>query len=154
MKLKYAIATLIIALIPPLFSYPILRQIRLRFGTVSPQGPLKEYGSDIAFFIVVSVFLLLPWGMALGNHFKKTKDCLAVIPFTALGAVWLLNRQHQQTLEVPTFWITYIGYYIAVLGFAGFEQPVKRWQHLVWLPPMFFLMMSCLTKWWWDVFFE
>ncbi len=145
--------TVVAAAIPPAISPDVLRWVRVTFNTVGIQDPLHKYGGDISFFVVLTVFFLLPWILALSIKFTSIPFPAAILPWAALISIWFFNKMSTETTSYQ-FWIAYLGYFAAGLGLAACQPSSPRWQQAEWIPPLIFLAAGVMGPLWGDVFFE
>ncbi len=146
-------ATVIAAIIPPAISPDVLSWIRTTFRTVSPQDPMTEISGDLSFFFVLTAFLLLPMVLAFAFRFQGIPFWVAIVPWGLLVAIWLANKSNVDTNRLQ-FWLAYLGYFSAAMGFAAPKASSNRWTQAVWIPPMLFLSSFVIWPSGWDVFFE
>ena len=148
-------AALVISAFPPLIAGTVFRAIRIRFNTVGIQTPTQDYSGDVVFFLVATLFLLVPWLVTFALRIRDIPDWAAAIPFIALIACWLLNQRERPADSAQLLsWVGFMGYACSAIGSAGSEREGRRWLRFVWLPRMFFLTFFVAVGWWFDVFFE
>lgn len=148
-------AALALSALPALIAGPVFHAIRLQFDTVGIQSAVQNYLGDAVFFLVATLFLLVPWIVAFALRIRGIPDWAATIPLIALITYWLLNQRDLPAESARLLsWIAFMGYAFSAIGSAGAGREDRRWIRLIWFPSMFFLIFFVAAGWLFDVFFE